>query len=326
MLRQPTPAPVAGWPLSVVIPKQRNAPGTCRRRLSHMARVRCARDRIRNRYHFVSTNRHGAHRQPSGRWVDSTQRSESAGDGLHVLGTTPGSTGRPAWTAGRRRDRLPSTARRCAGSGADKSPAGAASRQTTLALGRRRAAGFRPWSASMWARPRAPADAECSDAGGLCSGPCMSSSAIAEAAAASRGSAAVALPPADRSDGCGAHQRLRYGRAAAANACMRHASCWLDGSTPGARRETPSFSRSRRGEHRFAGSAENISDPGHSVSAREFATRAAGQTSKALTVMVHPGQTALVAAQLHLDRTTDLNHGSYWDPGRGGKRFPEACH
>jgi len=92
----------------------------------------------------------------------------------------------------------------------------------------------------------------------------------------------------------------------------------LDGSTPGPS-GTASF-RVAPGEHRLL-VAENI--PTQALGVGEIATRRR-QTSKALTVVVHPGQTALVAAQLHLDKTTDLSHGAYWDPVVW-KEIAEAC-
>ena len=82
----------------------------------------------------------------------------------------------------------------------------------------------------------------------------------------------------------------------------------LDGSSPGPQ-GTASF-RVAPGEHRLL-VAENI--PTRAFGIGEIATRRR-QTSKPLTVTVRPGHTALVAAQLHLANVTDLSHGSYWDP------------
>jgi PDZ domain len=82
----------------------------------------------------------------------------------------------------------------------------------------------------------------------------------------------------------------------------------LDGSTPGPE-GTASF-RVAPGEHRLL-VAENI--PTRALGIGEIATRRR-ETSKPLTVTVRPGRTALVAAQLHLGNVTDLSHGSYWDP------------
>lgn len=82
----------------------------------------------------------------------------------------------------------------------------------------------------------------------------------------------------------------------------------LDGTTPGPQ-GTASF-RVAPGEHRLL-VAENI--PTRALGVGEIATRRR-QTSKPLTVTVHAGRTALVAAQLHLEHAADLAHGSYWDP------------
>lgn len=82
----------------------------------------------------------------------------------------------------------------------------------------------------------------------------------------------------------------------------------IDGTTPGPF-PTPSF-RVAAGEHRLV-IAENI--PTQALGIGEIATLRR-QTSKPLTVVVQPGKTAMVAAQLHLARASDLSHGSYWDP------------
>jgi hypothetical protein len=90
----------------------------------------------------------------------------------------------------------------------------------------------------------------------------------------------------------------------------------IDGVTPGP--GTPSY-RVEAGEHRLL-VAENI--PTQALGVGEIATFRR-QTSKPLTVVVEPGKTALVAAQLHLDRSTDLR-GGYWDPVVW-KQIDEAC-
>lgn len=81
----------------------------------------------------------------------------------------------------------------------------------------------------------------------------------------------------------------------------------LDGNTPGP--GTPSY-RVNAGEHHLV-VAENI--PTLALGVGEIATLRR-QTRKPLTVVVEPGMTALVAAQLHLDKAADLNRGGYWDP------------
>jgi hypothetical protein len=82
----------------------------------------------------------------------------------------------------------------------------------------------------------------------------------------------------------------------------------IDGTTPGPL-GTPAF-RVSAGEHHLL-VAENI--PTTQLGAGEFATFRR-QTSKPLTVNVKPGTTAMVAAELHPGKATQLNNGGYWDP------------
>jgi hypothetical protein len=67
--------------------------------------------------------------------------------------------------------------------------------------------------------------------------------------------------------------------------------------------------------------AENI--PTQALGVGEMATFRR-QTNKPLTVDVKPGTTAMLAAQLHLDKTTQLANGGYWDPVVW-KEIAEAC-
>jgi hypothetical protein len=92
----------------------------------------------------------------------------------------------------------------------------------------------------------------------------------------------------------------------------------IDGTTPGPL-GTPVF-RVSAGEHHLL-IAENI--PTQQLGVGEFATFRR-QTSKPLTVDVKPGTTAMVAAQLHPDKTTQLNNGGYWDPVVW-REVPESC-
>lgn len=92
----------------------------------------------------------------------------------------------------------------------------------------------------------------------------------------------------------------------------------LDGKTPGPL-GTPSF-RVSAGEHHLL-IAENI--PTQVLGVGEMATFRR-QTNKALTVDVKPGTTAMLAAQLHLDKTTQLASGGYWDPVVW-KEIAETC-
>ena len=92
----------------------------------------------------------------------------------------------------------------------------------------------------------------------------------------------------------------------------------LDGKTPGPF-GTPTF-RVNAGEHQLL-IAENI--PTQALGVGEIATLRR-QTSKPLTVNVKPGTTVMVAAQLHLSRASDLTNGAYWDPV-AWKEMPESC-
>lgn len=92
----------------------------------------------------------------------------------------------------------------------------------------------------------------------------------------------------------------------------------IDGTTPGPL-GTPAF-RVSAGEHHLL-IAENI--PTQQLGVGEFATFRR-QTNKPLTVNVKPGMTAMVAAQLHPGKTTQLNNGGYWDPVVW-REVPEAC-
>lgn len=92
----------------------------------------------------------------------------------------------------------------------------------------------------------------------------------------------------------------------------------IDGNTPGPL-GTPAF-RVTAGEHHLL-VAENI--PTQQLGVGEFATFRR-QTNKPLTVNVKPGTTAMVAAQLHPGKTTQLNNGGYWDPVVW-REVPEAC-
>jgi len=92
----------------------------------------------------------------------------------------------------------------------------------------------------------------------------------------------------------------------------------IDGTTPG-----PLGTRVFRvsaGEHHLL-IAENI--PTTQLGVGEFATFRR-HTSKPLVVNVKPGTTAMLAAELHPGKTTQLNNGGYWDPVVW-REVPEAC-
>jgi PDZ domain-containing protein len=92
----------------------------------------------------------------------------------------------------------------------------------------------------------------------------------------------------------------------------------LDGKTPGPS-GTSSF-RVSAGEHQLL-VAENIPTLAIGVGAIATLRR---QTSKPLTVNVKPGTTVMVAAELHLSKASDLTSGTYWDPV-AWKEMPESC-
>jgi hypothetical protein len=130
------------------------------------------------------------------------------------------------------------------------------------------------------------------------------------------GSSAVVAPSAGGGEGCG--------RISAFDVAPRGERLYavrillLDGSTPG-----PQGTRSFRvgaGEHTLL-VAENIPTQAMGVGAIATLRR---QTSKPLTVTVPPGKTVLIAAKLHLENASDLAHGSYWDP-LAWKEIAESC-
>lgn len=92
----------------------------------------------------------------------------------------------------------------------------------------------------------------------------------------------------------------------------------IDGTTPGAQ-GTPAF-RVSAGEHHLL-VAETIPTAEIGVGGIASLRR---QTSKPLTVNVKPGTTVMIAAQLHLDKLSELTSGAYWDPV-AWKEIPQAC-
>jgi hypothetical protein len=140
---------------------------------------------------------------------------------------------------------------------------------------------------------------------------------LGDAAGADGGGGASALPPpVDTGAGCGHISAFDVAPRGERLYAVR--ILLLDGNTPGPQ-GTPSF-RVSAGEHRLL-VAENI--PTQALGVGEIATLRR-QTSKPLTVTVQPGKTVLLAAKLHLANATDLNHGSYWDPV-AWKEISESC-
>ncbi|HZP65017.1 MAG TPA: PDZ domain-containing protein [Rudaea sp.] len=92
----------------------------------------------------------------------------------------------------------------------------------------------------------------------------------------------------------------------------------LDGVTPGP--GNVENYRVAAGVHRLL-VAENI--PTEQIGVGEFATLRR-KTSKELSVTVKPGITSMVAAQLHVDKASQLSNGGYWDPVVW-REIPEAC-
>ncbi|MGH8041848.1 MAG: PDZ domain-containing protein [Rudaea sp.] len=94
----------------------------------------------------------------------------------------------------------------------------------------------------------------------------------------------------------------------------------LDGVTPGPT-GSPSF-RVAAGTHHLL-VAEDI--PTERMGVGDFASlRSRRNTSKELTVTIKPDTTALLAAQLHVDKASDFAHGAYWDPVIW-REIPESC-
>jgi hypothetical protein len=94
----------------------------------------------------------------------------------------------------------------------------------------------------------------------------------------------------------------------------------LDGVTPG-----PSGHETYRvsaGTHKLLVS-EDI--PTEQMGLGQFATlRSNRNNHKELTVDVKAGTTAMIAAQFHQDKATDLAHSGYWDPVMW-REIPEGC-
>lgn len=232
-----------------------------------------------------------------GALIDSTN-AQSARDGLHVLGATPGSTAdRLGLRPGDRIVAVNGTSLRNLGSD-EQGHALAASTMRNIVDGL--------------------PDAATVDVDIVRGGQAVTLSAPVQSVyvpamhvalgdgGASAGGASPGDPPAVGADGCG---RISTFDVAPRGERLYGATILLlDGNTPGPQ-GTPSF-RVAAGEHHLV-VAENI--PTQALGVGEIATLRR-KTSKPLTVVVRPGMTALVAAQLHLENAGDLSHGSYWDP------------
>ncbi len=140
--------------------------------------------------------------------------------------------------------------------------------------------------------------------------------ATAALAQASGADTAAADPP--TSGGCG---RISTFDVAPRSEHQYHARILLlDGVTPGPT-GTPSF-RVSAGTHRLL-VAEDI--PTEHMGVGDFASlRSRRNTNKELTVAIKPNTTALLAAQLHVDKASDFAHGAYWDPVIW-REIPESC-
>lgn len=125
-------------------------------------------------------------------------------------------------------------------------------------------------------------------------------------------------PPAAAATGCG---RISTFDVSPPSDQQYHAKIIsLDGTTPG-----PSGHETYRvsaGEHHLVVS-EDI--PTNFMGAGPIATwRSRNHQYKPLTVVVKPGTTAMIAAQLHTDRVSEISHGGYWDPVVW-REVPEDC-
>ena len=247
-----------------------------------------------------------------GALVDSTS-AQSARDGLHVLGATPGSTAdRLGLHPGDVIVAVNGTSLR--GLGADDR--GRALAATTL----RSMVDGLPDSATLTVNVlrsgetltlNAPVQAVYV--------PAMRVELGDAADSASAGGSATVTAPADppAQESCGRISAFdvapRGERLYAARILL------LDGTTPGPQ-GVASF-RVNVGEHHLL-VAENI--PTSALGIGEIATFR-HVTAKPLTVVVEAGKTAMIAARLRLAYASDLGHGTYWDPVVW-KQVPEACH
>jgi len=245
-----------------------------------------------------------------GALVDSTN-AQSARDGLHVLGATPGSTAdRLGLHPGDVIVAVNGTSLR--GLGADDR--GRALAATTL----RSVVEDLPDSATLSVNVQRGGDALTLNAPLQAVYVPAMRVELGDAADASGGGAGAAPERSDAAaqEGCG--------RISAFDVAPRGEHLYaarillLDGHTPGP--EGVASYRVSAGEHRLL-VAENI--PTHALGVGEIATFRR-QTSKPLTIVVEPGKTAMVAAQLHLANASDLNHGTYWDPVMW-KQIAESC-
>ena len=138
-----------------------------------------------------------------------------------------------------------------------------------------------------------------------------------EVGSAAAAAAAEASPPRAESEGCG---RISTFDVASPSAQQYHAKLiLLDGTSPISGHETYRVSA---GEHHLL-VAEDI--PTNFMGAGPIGTwRTRNHSYKPLTVMVKPGTTAMIAAQLHTDRVSEISRGGYWDPVMW-REVPEAC-
>jgi len=138
-----------------------------------------------------------------------------------------------------------------------------------------------------------------------------------EVGSAAAAAAAETSPPPAESEGCG---RISTFDVASPSAQQYHAKLiLLDGTSPISGHETYRVSA---GEHHLL-VAEDI--PTNFMGAGPIGTwRTRNHSYKPLTVMVKPGTTAMIAAQLHTDRVSEISRGGYWDPVMW-REVPEAC-
>jgi hypothetical protein len=303
-----TAAPAAGAPVAT------SAGGPVRTAASGETAQRMRQDMQSVLSHMAETGALGQHpehvslrvEEPArrvttlGALVDSTS-AQSARDGLHVLGATPGSTAdRLGLHPGDVIVAVNGTSLRELGAD-DRGRALAATTMRTVVDGL-------PDSATLSVNVVRAGDAlTLNTPVQAVYVPAMRVELGDAADAAAAGGGSKAAPQADRvAEGCGRISAFdvapRGERLYAARILL------LDGSTPGPE-GTPSF-RVGAGEHHLL-VAENI--PTQALGVGEIATFRR-QTSKPLTVVVEPGKTAMVAAQLHLANASDLSHGTYWDP------------
>jgi hypothetical protein len=237
--------------------------------------------------------------------VDSTS-AERARNGLRVLGTTPGGTGeRLGLRPGDVLVAVNGTSLRNLGADAD----GRALAATTL-------------KSAVDALPDAtPLQLDVERAGNVLAMNAPVHSVLLPALSVELGAATLAAATDNANVAGGSCGRISSFDVAPRGEQQYHAVILqIDGATPGP--NARGTYRVSAGEHKLL-VAEDI--PTEFMGAGPLATvRTRMHTHKELTVNVKPNTTAMIAAQLHVDKNTEFQHGLYWDPVMW-REIPESC-